>query len=109
MNEKIQKMYEQSFGDGTAGFYGFDKNKFAELIINQCVELVNTNCKNIGSESNNFVVGYLRCGEDSINSMKSIIKVGNQNQNVKTTVTNKEEKIKEKVITSDWFGKQHYL
>ena len=44
MNERIEKLIEQctvkNFSDCTGGFETFDKEKFCELIVRECVEQI---------------------------------------------------------------------
>ena len=44
MNERIEKLIEQctvqEFSDCTGGFETFDKQKFAELIVKECVQVL---------------------------------------------------------------------
>ena len=46
MNERIEKLIEQctvqNFSDCTGGFETFDKDKFAELIVQECVAIIQT-------------------------------------------------------------------
>lgn len=46
MNERIEKLIEQctvqNFSDCTGGFETFDKEKFAELIVRECIEKITT-------------------------------------------------------------------
>ena len=46
MNERIDKLIEQctaqEFSDCTGGFETFDKEKFAQLIVKECAEMVDT-------------------------------------------------------------------
>jgi hypothetical protein len=40
MNPLIENLAAQCYGDGTDGFYGFDKTKFAILIMEECAQAV---------------------------------------------------------------------
>ena len=44
MNERIEKLIEQctvqNFSDCTGGFETFDKQKFAQLIVRECIKLI---------------------------------------------------------------------
>ena len=52
MNERIEKLIEQctvqNFSDCTGGFETFDKDKFAELIVRECIAI----CQDIDGEDN---------------------------------------------------------
>ena len=52
MNERIKKLIEQctvqNFSDCTGGFETFDKDKFAELIVRECIAI----CQDIDGEDN---------------------------------------------------------
>jgi len=49
MNERIEKLIEQctvqEFSDCTGGFETFDKAKFAELIVRECLEACRVACE----------------------------------------------------------------
>jgi hypothetical protein len=40
MNERIQELVKQATTEESDGFKYFDKEKFAELIVRECAELV---------------------------------------------------------------------
>ena len=44
MNERIEKLIEQctvqEFSDCTGGFETFDKEKFCELIVQECIDII---------------------------------------------------------------------
>ena len=52
MNERIQELIEQctvqEFSDCTGGFETFDKAKFAELIVKECIAI----CQDVDGEDN---------------------------------------------------------
>lgn len=60
MNERIEKLIEQctvqEFSDCTGGFETFDKQKFAELIIQECIDV-------IGEDNYTMLTGKAYCTE----------------------------------------------
>ena len=54
MNERIEKLIEQctvqEFSDCTGGFETFDKVKFAELIVQECILVIEEEAEHIHAE-----------------------------------------------------------
>ena len=61
MNERIDKLIEQctvqEFSDCTGGFETFDKQKFAELIVQECIDKIETHRIPVG----NSAAGEMAC------------------------------------------------
>ena len=61
MNERIEKLIEQctmqSFSDCTGGVETFDKEKFAELIMRECIDKIETHRIPVG----NSAAGEMAC------------------------------------------------
>ena len=61
MNERIEKLIEQctvqEFSDCTGGFETFDKEKFAELIVQECIDKIETHRIPVG----NSAAGEMAC------------------------------------------------
>jgi len=64
MNERIDKLIEQctvqNFSDCIGGYETFDKEKFAELLIRECLDIVDSRNGWINDENQDsqFVYGY---------------------------------------------------
>ena len=71
MNERIEKLIEQctvqNFSDCTGGFETFDKVKFAELIVRECLDKIETHRIPVG----NSAAGEMAC-EWTYSAMKEI-------------------------------------
>ena len=71
MNERIEKLIEQctvqEFSDCTGGFETFDKVKFAELIVRECLDKIETHRIPVG----NSAAGEMAC-EWTYSAMKEI-------------------------------------
>ncbi|CAB5220803.1 hypothetical protein UFOVP240_38 [uncultured Caudovirales phage] len=74
MNERIEKLIEQctvqNFSDCTGGFETFDKEKFAELIVQECVNIVEGISPGYEDYRNQIEDAFRR---DAISEMKSIL------------------------------------
>ena len=61
MNERIEKLIEQctvqEFSDCTGGFETFDKQKFAQLIVQECLDKIETHRIPVG----NSAAGEMAC------------------------------------------------
>ena len=61
MNERIEKLIEQctvqEFSDCTGGFETFDKQKFALLIVQECIDKIETHRIPVG----NSAAGEMAC------------------------------------------------
>jgi hypothetical protein len=53
MNPRIKELAEQceSFGSWDNKAYSFDKEKFAELIVKECIKVLETNNANLTSDA----------------------------------------------------------
>jgi len=58
--------------------------------------LVSNQCEKIKPEKSDFSIGYLRCGIDSVNAMKSMVNIGC------LKIENK------KSINNDWLNDKNY-
>ena len=71
MNERIEKLIEQctvqNFSDCTGGFETFDKQKFAQLIVRECIDKIETHRIPVG----NSAAGEMAC-EWTYSALKEI-------------------------------------
>lgn len=63
MNDKIKELAEQAETKET-GYYFFDREKFAELIVRECANVCYDHSNAAGGVDTHFGYGYKDCGDD---------------------------------------------
>jgi len=73
MNERIGELIEECtdrhFGQGGGGFETFDKEKFAELIVRECLDIA-LEVRGEPATDTHYVIGYDRACEKMIVGIK---------------------------------------